>query len=212
MAGKTNQSMSRILYRIILLGLLSVSALGNPGAVRAQKTSAAIEQMLRERDAQIKKIIGTTDSLSDPQRETLKDVINGVIDFEAMSRSALGPHWKPLSPEERKEFVDVFADIVRSQSLSNLDVYRSTVTYDEISVDGDEAQVVTTTLYKDVPTKVEYDMVFRDDEWHITDIILDEVSTTQGYARSFQSVVRKKGFEALMASLVKRRDREEGRS
>ena len=212
MAGKTNQSMSRILYRIILLGLLSVSALGNPGAVRAQKTSAAIEQMLRERDAQIKKIIGTTDSLSDPQRETLKDVINGVIDFEAMSRSALGPHWKPLSPEERKEFVDVFADIVRSQSLSNLDVYRSTVTYDEISVDGDEAQVVTTTLYKDVPTKVEYDMVFRDGEWHITDIILDEVSTTQGYARSFQSVVRKKGFEALMASLVKRRDREEGRS
>ena len=212
MAGKTNQSMSIILYRIILLGLLSVSALGNPGAVRAQKTSAAIEQMLRGRDAQIKKIIGKTDSLSDPQRETLKDVINGVIDFEAMSRSALGPHWKPLSPEERKEFVDVFADIVRSQSLSNLDVYRSTVTYDEISVDGDEAQVVTTTLYKDVPTKVEYDMVFRDDEWHITDIILDEVSTTQGYARSFQSVVRKKGFEALMASLVKRRDREEGRS
>ncbi|MBT8399036.1 MAG: ABC transporter substrate-binding protein [Rhodothermia bacterium] len=164
--------------------------------------------MLQDRDAQIKRIIGARDDLSDKERETLKDVINGVIDFEAMSRSALGPHWEPLSSDQRDEFVNVFADIVRSQSLANLEVYRSKVTYDGIAVEGDRATVTTTTLYKDVPTKVVYTMSFHDGDWHVNDIVLDDVSTADGYARSFQSVVRKRGFDALMTSLVKRRDKE----
>ncbi len=197
-----------MVYKGIAGMLLAVLLVASPDSVRAQKTPDAVKQMLQERDAQIKKIIGAKDNLSDEQRETLKDVINGVIDFEAMSRSALGPHWTPLSSNQRDEFVTVFADIVRSQSLANLEVYRSKVTYDDVTVDGDQATVTTTTLYKDVPTKVVYSMVFRDGAWHINDIVLDDVSTADGYARSFQSVVRKRGFDALMTSLVKRRDKE----
>ena len=194
----------RTVFGIFFCGLCFASA----GSAVGQKTPAAIKEMLQQRDAEIKRIIGTTDDLTEAQRSTLKDVINGVIDFETMSRYALGPHWEPLSESQRNEFVSVFADIVRSQSLSNLNVYRSKVTYDDIEVAGDHARVTTTTLYKDVPATVIYDMVFHGGSWHVRDITLDEVSTAEGYARSFQSVVRKKGFDALMASLVKRRDKE----
>lgn len=197
-----------MLYKTLIGLLCSGLFLGAPATVVAQKTQAAVKQMLQQRDAEIKRIIGTTDDLTEAQSETLKKVINGVIDFEAMSREALGPHWEPLSPSQREEFVSVFADIVRSQSLSNLNVYRSKVTYDAVELNGDSARVTTTTLYKDVPAKVVYDMVFHDGAWHVRDITLDDVSTAEGYARSFQSVVRKKGFDALMASLIKRRDRE----
>ena len=41
-----------------------------------------------------------------------------------------------------------------------------------------------------------------------TDIILDEVSTVKGYARSFQSVIRKKGFDDLMERLENRLEKE----
>ncbi len=200
--------LSTMLYRSITTILLATLLGTAPPVSSAQKTPDAVKQMLQERDAQIKKIIGVRDDLSEAQRETLKDVINGVIDFEEMSRSALGPHWEPLTSDQRDKFVSVFADIVRSQSLANLEVYRSKVTYDDVVVEGDHATVTTTTLYKDVPTKVVYSMAFRDGDWHVNDIVLDDVSTADGYARSFQSVVRKRGFDALMTSLVKRRDKE----
>ncbi len=87
-------------------------------------------------------------------------------------------------------------------------MYRSKVTYDDIQIDDSEARVVTSTIYKDVPARVEYDMLFRQDGWYISDIILDDVSTTKGYSRSFQSVIRKRGFDALMSSLERRRARE----
>ncbi len=164
--------------------------------------------MLQTRDAEIKSILGDRETFSAEQKENLKNVINGIIDFETMGRRALGPHWEPLTPQQRSHFVQVFGDIVRSHSLSNLEVYRSSVTYDDIQVNDSQARVVTSTVYRDVPARVEYDMLYRRDGWFISDIILDDVSTTEGYSRSFQSVIRKRGFAALMSSLERRRARE----
>lgn len=202
-----------MLYRIVLLVILVASgALAAPAGAIAQKSPAEIKKMLQARDAEIKRILGNRESFTDQQRQTLKDLVNGIIDFEAMGSRALGPHWDPLSPEQRKQFVDVFSDIVRNQSLSNLDVYRSPVTYGEITVTGDSARVQTSTIYKDVPARVEYTMILRNGGWHVSDITLDDVSTVGGYARSFQSVVRKKGFDALMSSLIKRRDKDKSKT
>jgi phospholipid transport system substrate-binding protein len=55
--------------------------------------------------------------------------------------------------------------------------------------------------------KVEYALGLRDAEWRVDDIILDGVSTTEGYARSFQTYMRKRGFDALMTNLQKRLDK-----
>lgn len=188
--------------RPLLLLLLALSLTALPAA--AQDSSSTIRTMLEERDEEIKALLGSKDTFTDRQREQLKTLINGVIDFEAMSRTALGPHWDDLTPEQRAEFVDVFGDIVRSQSLSNLDIYRSKVSYESIDVEGSTARAATSVVYKDVETEVVYVLSYRDGAWKVDDIVLDEVSTTQGYARSFQSVVRKRGFDSLMKSLHKK--------
>jgi phospholipid transport system substrate-binding protein len=62
------------------------------------------------------------------------------------------------------------------------------------------------TQYEGTQTPVVYILTRRDAEWKAEDIILDGVSTAEGYARSFQSVMRKRGFEALMTALEKKRE------
>ena len=93
---------------------------------------------------------------------------------------------------------------VRHQSLADVDIYRARVVYETVTVTGNEARVVTTTTYKDVPTKVVYTLRRSGSQWKATDVILDEVSTVDGYSRSFQSYIRKKGYDALMENLTKR--------
>lgn len=199
----------RKLHRAGLTRLILVASLLVPAIVPAAKAqsgvSAEIRQMLEQRDRQIKSLLGKG-TLGDAQRDQLKDLINGVIDFRAMGQEALGPHWADLTEAQKTEFVDVFSDIVRSQSVSNLEVYRSRVTYGDISVEDSEATVATTTYYKDTDTPVVYKMHEVDGEWLVTDIILNDVSTAEGYARSFQGLVRKRGFDVLMEKLRARRD------
>ncbi len=188
----------------LLLAVLLAAAPIQP--LQAQSPDQEIRQMLEQRDQQIKTILQGDTSFTVQQREELKTLINGVIDFRAMGRQALGPFWSDLSNEQRAEFVDVFQTIVRAQSLSDLEVYNSQVTYDQIDVEGDSAFVQTTTDYKGTSANVEYVLQREDGQWLAQDIIIDDVSTAQSYARSFQTVVRKNGFDALMQSLRKKRD------
>ena len=162
--------------------------------------------MLEARDQQIKDILEGREDYTAEQRTELKALINGVIDFAVMGQRALGPHWEDLSAEQQEEFVAVFRDVVRAQSMSDLGVYNSKVTYDQIDVHGDSAFVRTRTKYEGRTTPVEYVLQRREEEWRAEDIIVDGVSTAEGYARSFQTVVQQRGFETLMKSLRKKRD------
>ena len=137
----------------------------------------------------------------------MKAIINGVIDFRAMSQEALATTFDTVSTEQREEFIDLFSTIVRDQSLNNLDIYRAEVIYTDISVNEDQARVETMATLKNVRTPVNYELHFKDGEWVITDMEIDDVSTAGSYNRQFQRIINQKGFESLMTSLRKRAER-----
>lgn len=211
----TTSNMFSSLYRPVpfsfVAGLVAVLVLGGcatPAWAQSQRdTEQEIRQLLEKRDQEIKSILKGQSEYTDEQRERLKELINGVIDFRAMATTALGSHWDTLDTDRRDRFVEVFQDVVRAQSMGDLEVYNSRVTYDQITVHDDSAHVRTMTEYKGTTTPVEYVLIRRGDAWKAEDIIVDEVSTAEGYARSFQSVMRKRGFDALMTALEKKRKR-----
>jgi len=171
----------------------------------AQQDADSIRLMLEERDVEIKSILGPEGSeYTNEQRETLKAIINGVIDFEAMSKTALDETFETISDESRIEFVDLFSSIIRDNSLTKLDIYRATVTYNEVTIDGDEALVQTMAELDEVRTPVEYKMKLKEGNWIITDMSIDDVYTAESYNRQFQRIIARRGFDALMESLRRR--------
>lgn len=191
--------MKRSIFPILLF------ALGIVTTLQAQTPKEEIKLLLEQRDEQVKTLLGPKGSeYSDEQRAEIKDIINGVIDFESMAKYALEDTYDTLSTEIQTEFVDLFATIVRDQSLNKLDIYRAEVTYNSITVDGNEAMVKTFAELDDIRTPVDYTMVLKGEEWVITDLILDEVSTAESYNRQFQRIIKRKGFESLLSTLRKR--------
>lgn len=185
-----------------LLSLIFVSS------AIAQNSSDEIKSMLEQRDEQIKELIGAEGTeYTDAQRSELKEIINGVIYFEAMAREALDDTFDSISEEERNEFVELFSTIVRDQSLNKLDIYRAKVTYRSIEADDGKARVETMAQLDNVRTPVNYEMEFKDGEWVIVDMEIDDVSTASSYNRQFQRVINQKGFDSLMTSLRKRASR-----
>jgi len=176
----------RLFKYTAVLFLMAASSIG----VVAQQDAESIRTMLEERDVEIKEILGPEGSeYTDDQRETLKTIINGVIDFEAMSKTALEETFESISEENRTEFVDLFSTIIRDNSLTKLEIYRATVTYNDIAINGDEALVETMAELDEVRTPVDYKMKWTGGEWVITDMSIDDVYTAESYNRQFQRII-----------------------
>ena len=214
MSAILNTQIPRRTVSILLAGLFVMGLFILPA--QAQSPEQQVRTMLEKRDREIKQavkpLIDNPDGATQAQRDHASSLINDQIDFEEMGRLALGKYWADLTDKQRTDFVDVFSTIVRSQSLADLTAYNATVAYDEINVNGDKAHVKTTARIEDKKLKVEYLMGLKDGAWWLYDIILDEVGTVDGYAVSFQSYIRKRGFDKFMASLHKKRDKIQTRS
>lgn len=184
--------------------------------VQAQSDLNAEEQEIRdlmdERDKEIKVLLGPEGTeYTDDQRQQLKEIINGIIDFRMMARETLASTYDTISTDLRDEYVTLFSTIVRDNSLNKLDIYRADVRYELIEAEDGQARVETLAQLEDVRTPVYYEMIKTDGEWKITDIIIDDVSTADSYNRQFQRIIKQKGFDTLMSSLRKRAARSNGR-
>ncbi|MCY3614568.1 MAG: ABC transporter substrate-binding protein [Bacteroidetes bacterium] len=178
-------------------------------SVIAQDAESEVRTLIVQRDRDIKAAVRAMEN--DPsQREVARSLINDRIDFEEMGRLALGRYYEDLSSEERLDFIETFGGIVRAQSLGDLSVYEAPVTIKSVTVTGEKASVSTTSRVREADLDVVYQLHRKDGVWWLYDIIIDDVGTVEGYSVSFQTFLRKRGFEAFMQSLRKRLASEEG--
>lgn len=185
--------------------ILFITVISLSGILTAQTEAEEIREMLESRDNEIKELLGPSGTdYTQEQRDQLKDIINDVIHYRSMARFALGNTYEQIDDATREEFVSLFSTIIRDNSLNRLDIYRADVTYESIQVDGNKAFVSTLAELENVRTPVEYDLELIDGEWMITDMTIDDVSTAESYNRQFQSIIRQRGFDALLDSLRRR--------
>lgn len=192
---------------LILFSLLFIQ----PRLSMAQtKDSAEVKELLQQRDKEIKDLMGPKGTeYTQKQKDQLKDIINGIIDYRSMAKYALKSTFDTLSTDQQKEFVDLFSTIIRDQSMKKLDIYRADVSYNKIDVEGDSAVVKTMAQLEKVRTPVTYKMQYEENnkQWVVTDMIIDDVSTADSYRRQFQSILRKRGYDGLLEILRKRAGR-----
>lgn len=195
-------------YFIALLTTLTLMVGLGSSFAAGSSTSNDVKELMQRRDAEIKALMGKKGTQhTQEQTEKLKSIINDMVDFEAMAKVALQDTWTQATPEQQREFVDLFSKIIRDQSLAKPDIYRASVTYEEVTVNGDTAMVKTLAVFENVRTPVSYAMAKKAGKWFITDIVIDNVSTAASYQKSFQNTIRKRGFTTLLDALRKRAEK-----
>jgi phospholipid transport system substrate-binding protein len=197
-----------VIKRYISLYVLALLLMSSPIAAQTSSTQTEVQTLLETRDQQIKQLLGAEGSkYSDQQRSQLKDIVNGIIDFDAMAKTALESTYDTISVETREEFIRLFSSIIRDQSLANLDIYRAVITYETISGSFDSTYVQTIAEWDNIRTPVHYKMKKESGEWKITDMSIDDVFTAESYNRQFQRIIASRGFNYLMDTLRKRAER-----
>jgi len=138
------------------------------------------------------------------RRQQLKDTVVAHFDFAEMARSALGYHWKELSDQQHKDFVDLFTRFVEASYVNQIESYSGQqIDYaKEFNDSPDFAQVNTniTQEGKD-PVALNYRLKLEGDDWRVYDVTVAGISIVANYRNQFNRVINNKGFDALMDTM-----------
>jgi phospholipid transport system substrate-binding protein len=181
-------------YRVVVSVVVAVMVLMARLAAAGEPTEA-----LKTR---IDRVLQILEKPGDQHAE-LRKVADEIFDLEGMSRRALGPHWNARTPEEQREFVTLFTDLLERSYLGRVESGRGgKVLYTGESVTGDEATVrtrIVTAQRSEVP--IDYRMHRRDGRWRIYDVNIEGISLINNYRSQFNSVIQSSSYAALVERL-----------
>jgi phospholipid transport system substrate-binding protein len=177
----------------LLVAVAAVLSAAGP-AVAGEPTDA-----LKERVDRVVQILAQPGD----HRAEIRRIAEDIFDFEEMSRRALGPHWNARTPEERRQFVPLFTDVLERAYIGRVESGRDgKVLYVGESVDGDEATVrtrIVTPQRTEIP--VDYRMRRKDGRWRVYDVNIEGVSLVNNYRSQFNSVIQSSSYDALVERL-----------
>ena len=179
---------------------------------KAEKTSESITEVadlppLEKVKVTIDEIIkiveaNSGDENTTQRREKLRELINPVFDFEEMAKRSLGANWKEATQDERKEFVDVFSDLLAKTYLSKIETVKSgMVTVNSENVDQVRALVKTSVLHRGETFPLDYRLQNTSGKWKVYDVIIENIGLVANYRNEFAGIVRKDKISGLIRRL-----------
>jgi phospholipid transport system substrate-binding protein len=186
----------------VALGLVAVAS-------APARAGAPTDQVREYTDAVVKVLEDPALKAEDKKperRAAVRKIAADVFDVQETARRALGPHWQQRTPQERQEFVQLFAELLEQTYISKIDLFGGEkLKFTEEKVDGDNAMVRAKVLTKqqtEVP--VEARMLRRGDRWLIYDILIENISLVGNYRAQFDRIIRTSSYEDLVKRLRNR--------
>jgi phospholipid transport system substrate-binding protein len=143
-------------------------------------------------------------AMSEGRRRTeIRQLADGLFDFQEMGRLTLAGHWKDRTPREQEDFVQLFTALLERSYLSSIENYAGEkIAFLNESVSGPYAQVRSRiTTDRRVEISIDYRLLDSGSRWAVYDVVLDGVSLVSNYRSQFNSIIRTASFAALLSRL-----------
>jgi phospholipid transport system substrate-binding protein len=148
---------------------------------------------------------------TEERRREIRKAIDERFDWEEMVQRSLATHWSKRTPEEKREFVNLFKDLLERAYINKVDDYSGEkMVYTGETVDGDRAVTkikIVTSKNKEIP--LEYRLMKKGPQWLVYDISIEGVSLVNNYRTQFNSIIVKNGYEELVKKLKEKRSLED---
>ena len=129
------------------------------------------------------------------------------VNFQRMTASAVGRHWRTATPEQQKRLQDEFKIlIVRTYAGALTQVKDQSVQLKPMRAGADDSEVVVRTEVKGKgePIQLDYRLEKSGSEWKIYDVNVLGVWLVEQYKSSFASEIGSSGVDGLIAKLAER--------
>lgn len=144
------------------------------------------------------------------RKEKIWSEISPFFDFEEMAKSAMGKYWRERSPDEKREFIEVF-----DKNIKGSYIRKTGPRFGERIISFSEKQDngyarVHVRLIKRTAGKVSADfrLIRKNEEWGICDVIFEGVSLVNNYRSQIYSFLIKSSYEELIQTFKQKQSKE----
>ena len=129
------------------------------------------------------------------------------VNFETMTRSAVGPQWRTATPEQRTKLQAEFKSLlvrVYAGALTQLKDQTVEITRSVPVPGGTQVVVQSEVRGKAEPIKLDYRMDKLADAWKIIDVNVGGIWLVTSYRSQFAQEIGTGGLDGLIAKLAER--------
>lgn len=139
---------------------------------------------------------------SGKRRAEIRQAAVELFDFDEMSRRLLGQRWTDASPDEQRDFVALFTDLLERAYLNTLGNYRiATITFQGETITGSYALVQSRMAAGKGEVAIEYRLHEHESQWAVYDVAVDGVSLISNYRSQFTSILKRMSFAQMLDRL-----------
>ncbi|OHB87899.1 MAG: hypothetical protein A3D13_10985 [Planctomycetes bacterium RIFCSPHIGHO2_02_FULL_40_12] len=137
----------------------------------------------------------------------LWEEISPLFNFEEMAKRAMRNHWEKRSPDEKREFVGLFANNIKAAYIRKSGSRFGEKIISLMEKQGNKFAKVQVGLINKTEGKMSADffLLRKNLEWRIYDVVFEGVSLVSNYRRQFNSFLSKSSYEELVQKLKQNR-------
>ncbi len=138
-----------------------------------------------------------------------EDKVLPYVDFEYATRLAVGRAWRQASPEQRKDLVTQFRNMLVRTYSNSISAYQGqTLKVLPSRGKGDEpGEATVRTQFVRAggqPLPIDFSMHKVGNDWKVYDITVEGVSLVLTYRSEFDAIVKQQGIDGLIKALVQK--------
>ncbi len=144
------------------------------------------------------------------RENAIRQAVDERFDWNAMSRRALGRHWRKFNDQQQQRFLELFGELLETRYMDQVEGYSGEdVQYKNERVDGNYSQVdVAIITDKGKEIAVQYRMHQSDAEWLVYDVVIEGVSLVMNYRSQFNSILARSTPDELLDKIQKKVDKQ----
>lgn len=203
----TPTSIQRLLQRraILMLSLTAALVLSlAPSRFLAPACADDPMSVVKTTVNQALEVLGDKSTPLAQRQDKLRQIVAATFDFTEMAKSALGYHWKEITPAQQQEFTNAFIAFIEDSYLSKINDYTGQrVNFLRAANEGAQYAQVNTDIVqpKGEAIHVNYRLLQENSTWKIYDVTVDAISIIANYRNQFNRVMNNKGYDTLISDL-----------
>ena len=140
------------------------------------------------------------------RRKKLREAIFVRFDFQEMAQRSLGAHWQRRTPEEQKEFIRVFSDLLEQTYVDRIESYTNEkFIYMNERLDGRYAEVGSKMrTAKGEEFTINYKLHRVGEDWRVYDLVIENVSLMNNYRSQFNRIITSSSYDDLVMRIKRK--------
>ena len=183
-------------YKIVFVALfLTISGPSVALATPAEEARDVLKSRIDRVISLLMEPAFTNNATRDGQIDKINDVILEIFNFEEFSSRTIGKKWLAFTAQQKKDFIDAFASLLRSTYIEKLDKYDGeSVNYtgSRTSKDGSKVEIQTTIASRGKQIPVAYQMLNKN-TWVVYDVRIEGMSLVENYRSQFAEIFNSGG-------------------